>query len=166
MKFIVAHCNITRASWDTEQQKLNCRKNEHGKILSHWHHFFGCNFSPYVFFRNLFRQPPPSFPEWRAFRMASNICSCRTPSSSPLSDSSLIQTIIDATILEVLRPRNIFPNFENAWIIIVKLDGGLFISPLPSRLISLAQELRLYGERMLSLHNLSLFLITQECCEV
>ena len=55
--------------------------------------------------------------------------------SLPLSDSNLIQTIIDARILEVLRARIICHNFENAWIKIVKLDGGLLTSLHPSDLI-------------------------------
>ena len=87
--------------------KIELQKKWAREILSEWHHFFGCNFSPYVFLRKLFRQTPPSFPEWRAFWVASNICSCRTPPSSPLSNSSLIQTTIDATILKVLRARNL-----------------------------------------------------------
>ena len=119
---------------------MNCRKNEPGKILSEWRHFFGCNFSPYVFWHKSFRQPPPSFPECCAFWVASNICSCKTPSSSPLFNSSLIQKIKDATILEVLGARNICLNFENACIKIV-----------PSWFISLAQELRLYGAKLVSL---------------
>ena len=68
---------------------------------------FWLQLPPYVFLRKLFRQTPPSFPAWRAFWVASNICSCRTPPSSPLSNSSLIQTTIDATILKVLRARNL-----------------------------------------------------------
>ena len=87
--------------------KIELQKKWAREILSEWHHFFGCNFSPYVFLRKLFRQTPHSFPEWRAFWVASNICSCRTPPSSPLSNSSLIQTTIDATILKVLRARNL-----------------------------------------------------------
>ena len=128
--------------------KIELQKKWAREILSEWHHFFGCNFSPYVFLRKLFRQPPPSFPEWRAFWVASNIWRCRTPPSSPLSNSSLIQRIIDATILEVLRARYICLNFENACIKIVKLDGGLLPSPPPpSRLILLAQELRSFGPK-------------------
>ena len=81
---------------------------------------FWLQLPPYVFLRKLFRQTPPSFPAWRAFWVASNICSCRTPPSSPLSSSSLIQTIIDATILEVIRARNIcrkclYKNSEIIW---------------------------------------------------
>ena len=81
---------------------------------------FWLQLPPYVFLRKLFRQTPPSFPAWRAFWVASNICSCRTPPSSPLSNSSLIQTIIDATILEVIRARNIcrkclYKNSEIIW---------------------------------------------------
>ena len=100
--------------------KIELQKKWAREILSEWHHFFGCNFSPYVFLRKLFRQTPPSFPAWRAFWVASNICSCRTPPSSPLSNSSLIQTIIDATILEVIRARNIcrkclYKNSEIIW---------------------------------------------------
>ena len=83
---------------------------------------FWLQLPPYVFLRKLFRQTPPSFPAWRAFWVASNICSCRTPPSSPLSNSSLIQTIIDATILEVIRARNIcrkclYINREIIWFI-------------------------------------------------
>ena len=87
--------------------KIELQKKWAREFLSEWHHFFGFIFFPYVFLHKLFRQPPPSFPEWGAFWAASNICSCRTPPSSPLSNSSLIQTTIDATILKVLRARNL-----------------------------------------------------------
>ena len=100
--------------------KIELQKKWAREILSKWHHFFGCNFSPYVFLRKLFRENPPSFPEWRAFWVASNIWSCRNQPSSPLSNSSLIQRIIDATILEVIRARNIcrkclYKNSEIIW---------------------------------------------------
>ena len=122
-----------------------------GKFWVSDYHLFGSNFSLYVFWHKLFRQPPPSFPEWCAFWVASNICSCRTPPSSPLSNSSLIKKIIDATILEVLRAENVCLSFENVCINIVKLNGGILSSPLSSRLISLVQELRHYGEKLVSL---------------
>ena len=136
MKFIVAHCNIIRASWDTEQQKVNCRKMSQGNFEC-VKSLFWLQLLPLCPFTSIISSTPPSFPEWRAFWVASYICSCRTPPSSPLSDSNLIQTIIDATILEVLRVGYICLSFKNACIKIVKLDGGLLPSPLPSKLISL-----------------------------
>ena len=100
--------------------KIELQKKLAREILSEWHHLFGCNFSPYVFLRKLFCQTPPSFPEWRAFWVASNICSCRNRPWSPLFNSSLIQTIIYATILEVIRARNVcrkclYKNSEIIW---------------------------------------------------
>ena len=82
--------------------------------------------------------------------------------SSPLSDSSLIQTIIDPTILKVVRARNGCPNFENAWITIVKLDGVYLPHPSPPDLFrwcsssdSTWSKAPLYGAKLLSLHNLT-----------
>ena len=140
MKFIVAHSFMRHRAAKIELQKKWARE-----IFSH---FFGCNFSPYVFLRKLFRQTPPSFPEWRAFWVASNNCSCRSRPSSPLSNSNQIQTIIYAAILEVIRARNIcrkclYKNSEIIWRFIT-------LTP-PHRLTSLAQELRLYGKKLLSL---------------
>ena len=100
--------------------KIELQKKWAREILSEWHHFFGHNFSLYVFLCKLFCQTPHFFPEWHAFWVASNICSCRNWPSSLLSNSSLIQTITDATILEVIRARNIcrkclYKNSEIIW---------------------------------------------------
>ena len=100
--------------------KSELQKKWAREILSEWHHFFGHNFSLYVFLCKLFCQTPHFFPEWHAFWVASNICSCRNRPSSLLSNSSLIQTITDATILEVIRARNIcrkclYKNSEIIW---------------------------------------------------
>ena len=112
---------LLTVSWDTEQQKLNCRKNEPGKFWVSDITFLAATSLP-VFLCKSFRQTPHLFPEWHAFWVASNICSCRNRASSPLSNSSLIQTIIDATILEVIRARNIcrkclYINREIIWFI-------------------------------------------------
>ena len=57
--FIVAQCNIIRASWDAEEQTSSC-KNWTQKILSEWHYVFGCTLSLLDHFSSLFFEPSPS----------------------------------------------------------------------------------------------------------
>ena len=40
--FFNSHCNIIRASLNTEDKKIICRKNGQVKILDGRYHFFGC----------------------------------------------------------------------------------------------------------------------------
>ena len=68
--FFRAHCNIIRTSWDTEEQKLICRKNGPRKILNWWHNFFWLHPLPPVSLSvAFFVNSPPSLPEWRTFWM-------------------------------------------------------------------------------------------------
>ena len=81
--FTVAHCNITRAYQRyNKERKLSRKQNGHRKILSEWHHFFGCTPSPLCHFFHFFRElPSPHFlsdvlfdrPLRSAFRTLSNI---------------------------------------------------------------------------------------------
>ena len=66
--FIFIHCNIIRAPWDKEKQKLSwkCKLNGNRKILSEWRHCFGSTPSPYVTLYHFFtNRPSSSLPEWR-----------------------------------------------------------------------------------------------------
>ena len=48
--------HIIRASWDTEDQKLSCKKNGHIKILSELDQILGCTSFPLCPFLSLFCQ--------------------------------------------------------------------------------------------------------------
>ena len=52
--FVIVHCNIIRASRDTEEQKLSCRKNGQRKILGEWHHLFWLHLFHLCHFLSLF----------------------------------------------------------------------------------------------------------------
>ena len=69
--FLAVDCNIIRASWDIEEEKLSCTKNGPRKILTEWNCLISCTPSSFVTFCHFFVNPPSPNSEWRSFWMPS-----------------------------------------------------------------------------------------------